>query len=216
MTAPLPPSDPLPQRRAASVPLIPTLIVGLAVLAMVGLGIWQLKRAAWKEGLLARYAVARTLPVTAFPAIPSGDDSLLFRRASGYCLNVVGWRAMAGHVAAGETGWRHIAACRTGGGEGPGMQVDVGWSSKADAPAWRGGPVRGMIAPDRIYRILLVAETAAPGLQPSAPPSPADVPNNHRAYAVQWFAFAGTALLIYIIALRRRRGQATPGQGPKV
>jgi cytochrome oxidase assembly protein ShyY1 len=30
------------------------------------------------------------------------------------------------------------------------------------------------------------------------------MPNNHLAYAVQWFLFAAIALIIYIIAVRRR------------
>jgi surfeit locus 1 family protein len=30
------------------------------------------------------------------------------------------------------------------------------------------------------------------------------VPNNHLAYAVQWFLFAGVAAVIYALALRRR------------
>ncbi|MDB5686282.1 MAG: surfeit locus 1 family protein, partial [Rhizorhabdus sp.] len=42
------------------------------------------------------------------------------------------------------------------------------------------------------------------GLEPSVPPSIADIPNNHRGYAVQWFIFALTAAIIYAIALRRR------------
>jgi cytochrome oxidase assembly protein ShyY1 len=51
---------------------------------------------------------------------------------------------------------------------------------------------------------MLVADQPASGLQPSAPPSIADIPNNHMAYAVQWFLFAATALVVYGIALRRR------------
>ena len=85
------------------------------------------------------------------------------------------------------------------------MQVDMGWSKDPAAPrGWRGGAVRGVIDRDRDHVIMLVSEVAAPGLQPSAPPSPADIPNNHRAYAVQWFLFAGVAVLIYLLALRRR------------
>jgi surfeit locus 1 family protein len=41
-------------------------------------------------------------------------------------------------------------------------------------------------------------------LAPLAPPDPADIPNNHLAYAGQWFFFALTALVIYVLALRRR------------
>ena len=51
-------------------PVIPTIIVAAAVALMIGLGVWQLQRAKWKEGLLARYAEAETLPPIAFPGGP--------------------------------------------------------------------------------------------------------------------------------------------------
>jgi len=194
-------SPPVPHR---GVPIVATIVVLLAVLAMIGLGVWQLRRAAWKDALVAQYGAARTLPPTAFPAVPTDGEALLFRRAGGFCLQVTGWRSMAGRNLAGESGWRHVAACRTGGGEGPGMQVDMGWSNRSDAPRWQGGRVEGVIGPDSSHRILLVSAQPAPGLMPSAPPSTDDVPNNHRSYAVQWFAFAGVAAIIYALALRRR------------
>jgi cytochrome oxidase assembly protein ShyY1 len=55
---------------------------------------------------------------------------------------------------------------------------------------------------------MLIARTAPAGLKPAAPPSAADVPNNHLAYAVQWFIFAAVALIIYVLALRRRNKSA--------
>jgi cytochrome oxidase assembly protein ShyY1 len=187
------------------VPVLATLVVGLAIAAMIALGVWQLRRAEWKEGLLARYAAAGNLPPVAWPAVPPVDGSLLFRQASGYCLEVTGWTARAGQNRAGAPGWRHIAACRTGGAEGPGMQVDMGWSNDPAAPkGWGGGPVGGVIDADRDHVILLVSDNAAPGLQPSARPSPENIPNNHRAYAIQWFLFALVAAAIYALALRRR------------
>jgi surfeit locus 1 family protein len=193
-------------------PLLPTLIVAAAVAVMIGLGVWQLQRAEWKEGMIARFETAAQLPEVAWPTTPPADDSLLFRRASGFCLAVVDWRTVAGRNAAGESGWSHIAACRTGGMEGPGMQVDMGWSKSSDPPTgWKGGDVRGVIAPDKEYRIRLVSAAAAPGLVPSAAPSPADVPNNHRFYAIQWFFFALAALVIYLLAVRKR--QAHPDGG---
>ena len=70
--------------------------------------------------------------------------------------------------------------------------------------AWRGGPVSGIIAPDRKTRMRLVAATAPPGLDPSAPPSIDQIPNNHRSYAVQWFLFALIAAVIYGLALRKK------------
>jgi surfeit locus 1 family protein len=201
-----------PVRERRGIPVIATIVVAAAILAMIGLGVWQLRRAAWKDSQVARYAAAQSLPPTAFPAVPTDAEALLFRRAGGFCLQVTGWRASSGRNVAGESGWRHVAACRAGGGEGPGMQVDMGWSNRADAPDWRGGRVEGVIGPDSKHRILLVSTTAAPGFAPSAPPSVADVPNNHLSYAVQWFAFAAIAAIIYGVALRRRR--AAPAAPP--
>lgn len=188
-------------------PLIPSLLVGAAVAVMIGLGIWQLGRMNDKEALIARFRQASTLPPVAWPTMP--DDSLLYRRATGFCLEVVGWRAAAGRNMSGDTGWSHIASCRTGGAEGPGMQVDMGWSSSSAPPAgWTGGPVSGIIGPDRDHKIRLVSDKAVPGLQPSAPPSPETTPNNHLVYALQWFFFALAAAVIYILALKRRQKQA--------
>lgn len=192
-------------------PLIPTAVVAAAIAAMIGLGAWQLQRAGEKEALLARYREAAGRPAVAWPLLPGDTDRLLYRRAAGFCTEVVGWRALAGRNRAGESGWSHIAGCRTGGMEGPGMQVDMGWSRAHQPPrGWRGGAVAGTIAPDREHRIRLVSDAAAPGLEPSAAPNPADVPNNHMLYAFQWFFFALAAGTIYVLALRRRRRVAEP------
>ena len=85
------------------------------------------------------------------------------------------------------------------------MSVEVGWSKNPNAKVnWAGGPVSGIIAPDRESGMRLVAASAPPGLETSAPPSLESIPNNHRSYALQWFSFAAIALLIYGLALRRR------------
>jgi cytochrome oxidase assembly protein ShyY1 len=196
-------------------PLIPTLIVAAAVAAMIGLGVWQLRRADEKAALIAHYRAAAGRPPVAWPTLPPPDDSFLYRRATGFCTEVTGWRAVAGRNRRGETGWSHIAACRTGGMEGPGMQADMGWSRDHHPPqGWRGGAVSGTIAPDRRHRIRLVADAAAPGLQPSAAPNPENLPNNHLLYAFQWFFFALTAAVIYLLALRRRQRVAEAAVKP--
>jgi surfeit locus 1 family protein len=199
-------------------PLWPTLLVAAAVAVMIGLGVWQLARKGEKEAQIAQYKANSALPPVVWPAFP--DERWLYRRATGFCLEVVGWRAAAGRNRRDETGWSHIASCRTG-AEGPGMQVDMGWSSSSAAPAgWRGGEVSGIIAPDRLQKIRLVSEAPAPGLQQSAPPSPELTPNNHLLYAIQWFFFAAAAAVIYVLALRRRQAKAganlpEPPQDPK-
>ena len=186
-------------------PIVPTMIVLAAVTLMIGLGIWQLRRAQWKDGLLERYAEAQKLQPIAWPTVPLRDAQLpLFRYATGVCLRPVSTRAQAGENRAGEPGYVQIVDCMTG-AEGPGMSVELGWSKNPNAKfRWGGGPVSGIIAPDKRNRIRLVAASAPPGLEPSAPPSLASIPNNHRSYAVQWFSFAAIALTIYILAVRKR------------
>jgi cytochrome oxidase assembly protein ShyY1 len=191
--------------------LIPTIIVAAAAAVMIALGIWQLGRAKEKDRLLAQYRAAEGLPPIAFPTTPLGDEQLpLFRHATAMCVQPIGKRASAGRNRAGETGYVHIIDCRTG-FEGPGVSVELGWSRDPNAKvSWAGGPVSGVIAPDRRSRMRLVAATAPPGLQPSSPPSLETIPNNHRSYAVQWFLFALIALVIYALAVRKRLRPGEP------
>ena len=143
-----------------------------------------------------------------WPTAPFSSEPPFYRYATGMCLEVVARRAVAGRNRDEEPGYSHIVSCRAG-AEGPGMAVDIGWSKDpAFRTSWKGGPVSGIIAPDSISRMRLVADGAAPGLEPSAKPSVDAIPNNHRAYAVQWFLFAAVALIIYLIALKRREAGA--------
>ena len=190
-------------------PLTPTLVVTAAIAVLISLGVWQLKRALWKEGLLARYAAAANLPPISWPTAPLDADQLpLFRYATGVCVRPLGTRAIAGENRAGEPGYVHIVDCATG-AEGPGMSVQVGWSKNPNQRVeWAGGPVSGIIVADRVSRMRLVAASAPPGLEPSAEPSPetasAITPAGHRMYAATWFALALAALIIYMIVLMKR------------
>lgn len=190
-------------------PVIPTIAVAAAIAVMIGLGVWQLRRAEWKQGLLAQYAAAEKLPPMAWPTVPPKAARLpLFRYATGVCLRPVGRRAVAGENEAGETGYVHIVDCVTG-AEGPGMSVQLGWSKNPNAAVnWSGGPVSGIIVSDRRTMIRLVAATPAPGLQPSKRPEVSSAspitPAGHRGYAAIWFSLAAIALVIYGLAVRKR------------
>jgi surfeit locus 1 family protein len=190
-------------------PVVPTILVAAAIALMIGLGVWQLKRAEWKEGLLAHYAAAEKLPPISWPTAPLDTKQLpLFRYATGVCLRPIGTRAIAGENRAGEPGYVHIVDCATG-AEGPGMSVQVGWSKNPNQRVqWAGGPVSGIIVPDRVSRMRLVAASPPPGLEPSAQPSAATAsaitPSGHRMYAATWFALAAAALIIYMIVLMKR------------
>lgn len=198
-------------------PLIPTAIVALCIAAMIGLGLWQLNiRLPQKEAQLAHLADNPSKPEMAFPSLP--DDSLLFRKAQGFCLEPVGSEL----IGAGKEGFRLIVECRTGGLEGPGMLVQLGTTRDPNAKLdWKGGTVHGTIAyaPDARSmlaslndkgpkRLMLVAETPPQGLSANTPPKTDGVPNNHLAYAVQWFLFAAVAAIIYLLALKWRANRA--------
>ena len=192
-------------------PLIPTILVGLAVATMIGLGIWQLQRKGEKDALLARLAAAQKLPPIGWPTLPMGDPLPLFRSATGNCLEVIGFRTAAGENRSGEPGFLVIADCRVG-AEGPGLSVELGWSKNPNAGRdYRGGLVSGVIAPDRVARMRLVAAEPGPGLMASAPPSPSTIRNAHLSYAIQWFLFAAIALTIYVLALRQREKGTADG-----
>ena len=87
-------------------PLIPTILVALAVATMIGLGIWQLQRKAEKEALLTRFAAAEGLPPVAWPVVPDARALPLYRLSSVQCIKVVSWRAVSGSSADGESGYQ--------------------------------------------------------------------------------------------------------------
>lgn len=199
-------------------PVIPTILVLIAVVAMIALGVWQLDRRGEKEALIARLSANRDLPPMAFPPLAPVAKEAMFRKSRVNCLRVTGWRVTGGATPTGQGGYRHIAECATG-AEGPGALIDMGVAANpAFKPDWRGGTVDGLITTEPnqssiigkafgsapLLRPMLVADVPAKGLAASAPPSTAGVSNNHLAYAVQWFLFAGVALIIYVIALQRR------------
>jgi len=186
---------------------------------MVSLGFWQLRRADEKAMLLTELRENPSKPLVAFPGAGSVADSLLFRRSTVICAAVARWSVEAGSAADGTTGYRLVAHC-SGVAERAGPMIVVGVTNRPDfRPAWNGGSVSGWItrAPDRrpliahlsgakvVLPPMLIAAEAPAGLKPAAPPRVEDVPNNHSGYAVQWFAFAGIALIIYGLALARRR-----------
>jgi len=186
-------------------PVIPTLIVLVAVAVMVRLGFWQLDRLHQKEALLARYSAASTMSAdAAWPLDPAATERALYRHATIDCTGVRDATFVSGRNSKGETGLARRVLCRLADGvEAP---VVLGWTRAPVAAEWRGGTVQGIIAPGP----RLVADPPLAGLQPNAPPDPADLPNNHLSYAVQWFLFALTALVIYGIAVRKRLAAADP------
>jgi len=180
-------------------PVVPTIIVLLAVGVMLRLGLWQLDRRVEKAALLERYAAAAKSDARVpWPADAQSAQDRLYRRSQLTCAEVTATSSIAGQDAQGQSGLAIVAECRLGNGEA--ARVVLGWSKAPVTPEWPGGDVRGVIAPGP----RLVADPPRAGLKANAIPDPSSIPDNHLAYAVQWFLFALTALVIYGLAVRKR------------
>jgi cytochrome oxidase assembly protein ShyY1 len=199
-------------------PLVPTLLTALAVPTMVGLGVWQLERALWKEGLLARLNANANAPELRLGEASIPPDAG-FRR-------VVLWldcppappTPSAARLPSGRPGYGWRLSCRAG--DGGFVTVNLG-ASAGPLDAGRARALGQAASGRSIWRGVLVERPGgAPGwllvsadpvapLEPAEPPTLDTIPNNHRGYAVQWFGFAATLAIIFALWLRRwRRGRA--------
>ncbi|MEE4199479.1 SURF1 family cytochrome oxidase biogenesis protein [Erythrobacter sp.] len=182
-------------------PLLPTIVVVAAAAIMVALGFWQLGKVEAKAALIASYEEAggEAAPVP-FPQDGEGE-AVWFRRSTLDCTDPGAAEPVAGTAANGAKGWTVRVECSSG--SRPDALVDLGFSQDLDLPVWEGGRVEGIVAPGP----RLVADPPVAGLQPLAKPDPRELPNNHLSYAIQWFGFALTALVIFFLAVRARIGR---------
>ena len=201
-------------------PLLPTLVVAVAAAVMIALGVWQLQRAAWKERLLADYAAAASLPALDLDPLLAREGEtpmppLAFRRVLVTCTaqNAVP-DLRGGRSRAGQGGYAYRVPCRPGAeGLGGRILVNAGWSQLPDAERriTLDGIVAGTLGPVEPDRpVVLTSATAVAPLAPSAAPTIADIPNNHHAYAFQWFLFAAVAVAIFLLAARQRQARRLP------
>lgn len=192
-------------------PLLPTLIVLIAVPTMIALGFWQLRRAEWKEGLLARLEANANAPLIDAPAALAADkDALSFRRVRAVCTGIVDAAPTAARTADGTTGYRQLVRCERAGAEPLLVSLGVATDPTARVGVAPGASFTGRLVPrDGTPVFLLVSEVPVGALAAEAPPGPDTISNSHRGYAVQWFLFALVLLVIYGAYLRRREGPAT-------
>ncbi|MBS0480622.1 MAG: SURF1 family protein [Proteobacteria bacterium] len=192
------------------IPVIPTVLVLLAAGVMVSLGFWQLDRLRQKEALLHLYSQNVQLSSDAsLPFDAAARQRVWFRHTTFECIAGGDTQPMAGHNRQGDTGWAQWGQCKTA--DGMAVEVNLGWTQNPAPLHYAGGSVGGVIAPDGPKGARVVADQPLAGLQPSAAPDPNAIPNNHLSYAVQWFLFALTALVIYALALRKRLADGTGG-----
>ena len=199
-------------------PIIPTIVVAVAIATMIALGFWQLGRGEERDRLKLAMVERPLQPTLDYPFGDAGGERYLFRRLRARCDDVVQIDIAGGKDASGRTGWRQIATCLNRDSRDS-FQVQIGVAERPDTVVqWDGGAVEGLAAqaPDErgfLERLsfrpanrpaMIVASEPKAGLQPSRQPDPAEYENTSWAYAGQWFFFALTALVIYGFALRRR------------
>lgn len=214
------------------------MIGAIGVALLLSLGVWQVRRLAWKEGILAEIdARMGDAPLPVWQALgpaPVEYAPVVMEGAAGpQELHV-----LIGHPRYGP-GYRVVVAFRTGNGRA--VLLDEGFIRDADKDKPRrplSGTVTGNLhvpddrnsatpendVADNIWfahdldqmaaalgaEPHLVVLRQAPGLDPQVRPMPLDaasIPNNHRQYAITWFALAVVWLgmtLYWLWRIRRR------------
>ncbi|MEX5729614.1 surfeit locus 1 family protein [Rhodovulum iodosum] len=218
--------------------LIAPLLFGFAGAAiLIWLGVWQLHRLEWKEGVLAEIDARIGAAPVALPAAPSeAADKYLPVVAQGrltgeevFVLTSVKLRG-PGHrlIAVFETGGRRVLADlgfrRMDEGEAPlprGSARIVGnlhWPDEVDGftPPPEGDlffarDVAAMAAALSTEPVLIVAREVTPPVA-GVSPMPVDssgIPNDHREYAITWFSLAALWLgMTALLVWRIRRRTA--------
>ena len=128
-----------------------TAAAAIALAILIGLGMWQLRRLAWKEGLLARIgqlAHAPAQPIASVLARAKGGQDVDFTRVAADCAATARTSPMIYRYALrqGQIGWRVIGACHLAGAPYDGILVDRGLADRfagamAPAPAVLPAPV---------------------------------------------------------------------------
>jgi surfeit locus 1 family protein len=192
-------------------------LVGCAIL--IALGVWQLQRLAWKEGILAQISARLTDRPVPLPAVPDpARDKYLPVRVAGRFTGP-GIDVLVS-VKEGGAGYRVIAAFQTE--DGRRVLIDRGflpadqrarpriattaailgtlhWPDETDSftpppdaarGIWFARDVPAMAAQLQTEPVLIVArEATGDGITP-LPVDTRGIPNNHLSYALTWFSLA--------------------------
>jgi surfeit locus 1 family protein len=206
---------------------IPFIMFVLMEITLISLGVWQLQRKAWKEAVLANIERATSMPAVSVKRLSDLDGLSEFRRVTLTCANrdQASGVSQSGFNAQSQPATRVFIICPLSSGETVSIQGD--WIPDDDliTVSYPIARIEGRL---RQWHISTWAERLAgvtnisPGLFKIAvdrryyvtkvdalPPPP---PNNHFAYAMQWFIFAGVLGVIFTIWMRQQRlAPAAPG-----
>jgi surfeit locus 1 family protein len=220
--------------------LILPLLFGLCGAAvLVALGLWQLQRLAWKEGVLAAIEARIGAPPAPLPPQPDAATDAyravaLSGRFAGRALDVLASVRRRG------PGYRVVAAFETDDGRrilvdrgfvpeasrGAGHAADgpvafagnLHWPDETDrfTPApdtaralWFARDVAAMAAALGTEPVLVVARDDTGGGVAPLPVDTAHIPNDHLGYAIQWFALAAVWTGMTLLYLWRIRRGTT-------
>jgi surfeit locus 1 family protein len=212
------------------------ILIGLGGAAiLISLGVWQMQRLAWKEGIIAKIEARIADDPVALPAAPDPEADaylpvLAEGRFTGETVRVLVSQKIVG------AGYRLITPFETGQGT---LLVDRGFvpidAEGAPLPEGRVA-VRGNLQwPQEVDRftpepdlerniwfardvprlaealgtapVLLVAREVTPP-EPGVDPFPVDtarIPNDHLQYAITWFSLAAIWLAMSTLFFLRRR-----------
>jgi len=161
-------------------PVGATIATAIALAILIGLGVWQLKRLAWKEDLLARVAAAQTAPAVPIAGVlqaAAKGENVSYRRVTAICPGLSDAPFVELYaLTEGQMGSRLISACRLDGGVYSSILVDRGFVAATISAR---PPVDG--ADNRPVGIRGVLRTP----ERRSPFAPANDPAHHRFYGRQ-------------------------------
>ncbi|MBL3701895.1 SURF1 family protein [Sulfitobacter sp. BDSS02] len=211
-------------------------LVGTAIL--VWLGVWQLQRLEWKQGILAEIDARIDEQPVALPADPDPEtDTYLAVTATGTILpgelhvlvsqkNIgAGYRVIAPFVTDSDRrimidrGFARQTAKDAPRALGPFEIIgNLHWPQERDRftpdpeiedNIWFARDVPAMARALDTEPVLLVARTQTdPGLDPM-PIGTANIPNDHLQYAITWFSLALIWVAMTVFFIRRPRARKT-------
>lgn len=218
--------------------LLPLLIFGLAGLALlVGLGVWQVQRLAWKEGVLAEIEARISAAPVGLPERATPADRYRPVTAGGWigpeALRVLVSRKQVGAgyrlVSVLETGGRRVLLDRgfipvarevpvppegevavTGNLHWPDDRTSATPENDVAGNIWFARDIAQMAGVLGAEPLLIVAREVSPpeqGVTP-LPVDTGDIPNDHLEYAVTWFSFALIWAVVVAVLVRRQIGAA--------
>src|SRR5262249_48734517 len=135
-------------------PIVLTLVVLICQAILIGLGVWQLQRLKWKEGVLARRdALVAAAPVALEPKLAAGGD-LDMTRVDATCpgLSPAPYEELYG-VAQGQMVNRLVSPCPIKGAPYDAILVDRGYV--LDTVSARPAIMEGDTYPSKVVGVLL-------------------------------------------------------------